>query len=261
MFGLDDIALGLSAANSAKSLLGGMFGGGGKSQSDMMEEQVAWQYKMANRLPYEQVQGMRIAGLNPMLVATKGLPQGQQPTQNTQDDRQVSTARQAANSQTALAMSTAANQAAQAKLYETQAEKLRAETPGNDLYQENLASAAALNRQKAQSEVEQQGVSRSLMDLNYAQTTLAEAGVQLKDAEQTFVKWQSAVERMKAKGVQPLQIQQMKIERDTLEEQFKTARRKGEIDDTTFGKVMGYVEKFFSALPFSSHTTIPLRAR
>lgn len=121
MFDLATIQGGLNAASSAASLLGGLFGGKGKSQSDMMEEQVAWNYHQAEFLPAYQVKGMRRAGLNPMLMATKGVPQGPMPSQSAQDDRTVGI-------QKASAMAVIANQAAQARLYEAQAKNVEAQT-------------------------------------------------------------------------------------------------------------------------------------
>lgn len=251
MITLGDISTGLGIISSAKGLFGG---GDSKSERESMSDQYHFNSLAELESPRRQVAGLRAAGLNPMLAITKGLHSAPTVTASPGAETQASTAK-------SLAAASAANQLSQAALNQAQAEKVRAETPGNDLYQENIASGAALNRQRAQSEIEAQAVSRSLADLNYAQTTLAESNVQLNWATETLRKWEGRVKRFEYQKLQPVELQQMQIERDTLEEQFKTARRKGEIDDTTFGKVMGYVDKFFSALPFSSHATTHFPSR
>ena len=164
---LAEIAAGLTALNSAKSL----FGGGGSSEGDSMKRQYAWNAYSARTMPSAQVEGLRAAGLNPMLAIGQGGSQPNIPqiTSSPGKDAEIATARQLAAAQTL-------NQAAQAKLYEAQADKVKGETPSNDVYQEGVSSASALNRQKAQSEVglqEKQRQEISLMGYQ-AGTTLSQ---------------------------------------------------------------------------------------
>lgn len=118
MFGLDDIATGLGVLSSAKSLFGG---GGGEGTS--MKRQLGWQLRSAREMPSAQVQGLRAAGLNPILAVTGGGGFSAPPniTSSPGKDADISTAR-------SLAAASTANQAAQAKLYTAQAEKTEAET-------------------------------------------------------------------------------------------------------------------------------------
>lgn len=115
--------LGIGLGGGISSAVSGLFGGKkkGPSAADMMAMQEEAQYRMAQKLPAYQVAGMRAAGLNPMLVATKGFGQGQMPTSGAVDDRMVAL-------QEASARSAIANQTAQAKLYNAQADKTEAET-------------------------------------------------------------------------------------------------------------------------------------
>lgn len=243
----------LSAGSSAASLLGGLFGGGGGNN---MKQQFA--YNMASQYysPIHQVRGMRAAGLNPMLAATKGLNAAPTVSNNPVDDRAIAL-------QKASALSMISNNAAQTQLYrsqsdlaEAQAEKTRSETPANDLFQEGIASASALNRQRAQTEIEEQAVRRSVASLNYAHETLAEANVQTAESQQFLNKWLARAKRFEVQHLMPQELAQMKVELNTLDEQLKTAVRKGELDETTYARVMGYVGKFFENLPFGASANV-----
>jgi len=106
----------------AGGVLGGfMGGGGGHSAKSQMENSIAAQYRLARGLPSAQVEGMKAAGLNPILVATKGYGGGQAPSLGTVDDR-------VANIQAASAKSQIMNQVAQSRLFNAQADKTEAET-------------------------------------------------------------------------------------------------------------------------------------
>lgn len=104
-------------------IAGGFLGGGSKgpSAAKQMQMQINSQYELAKNLPAYQVAGLRAAGLNPMLAATKGLPGGQMPTSGVVDDRAI-------DLQSATAKSQIMNQLAQSKLFTAQAEKTEAET-------------------------------------------------------------------------------------------------------------------------------------
>lgn len=118
---------------AAGGLLGGLFGGGGSkgpSAQEQMGMQVQAQLDLAHKLPWYQMTGLRDAGLNPILAATKGPATGQNPSMGTVDDRAI-------DIQSATAKSQIMNQLAQAKLFNAQADKTEAETkteaerPGN----------------------------------------------------------------------------------------------------------------------------------
>lgn len=120
---LDSIGGGIMSGISGgiSSAVGGLFGGKGESAKKQMARQIQAQYDLAKNLPSFQVQGLRAAGLNPILAATHGPAQGQMPTSGVVDDRLVGL-------QEASARSQIANQTAQANLYNAQAEKTQAET-------------------------------------------------------------------------------------------------------------------------------------
>lgn len=124
----------MGLASSAKSLLGG---DSGRSARQQMADQHFFSLKNAEDMPVHMVKGMRAAGLNPMLVATKGFTPGQMPTSGVQDDRAISTARQ-------LAEATTLNQAAQARLYSAQTENVRADTLDKLVRPDLTKSQAAL---------------------------------------------------------------------------------------------------------------------
>lgn len=123
------------------SAVGGLFGGGkkGPSAAKLMAMQEKAQYRMAENLPMWQVVGLRNAGLNPILAATHGPASGQMPTSGAVDDRVV-------DLQAASARSQIANQTAQAKLYNAQAEKTEAETATELQRPENVSSDTAVKQ-------------------------------------------------------------------------------------------------------------------
>lgn len=151
----------------------GLFGGDeGHSASWYYEKNLQSQYRAANRLPYEQVQGMKTAGLNPILVATKGPPQGASAGAvhySPADDRTVSVQRQQANASSALAVSTAANQAAQAELYKAQADKINnADVPNVQADTENKRALTPQIEQQTRLAAEQTLNTGSMTMLNNA---------------------------------------------------------------------------------------------
>jgi len=107
---------GLGSLLSGASALGSMFGGGdGASANDLAESQLYYGLLGMKHAPYAQVTGLRRAGLNPMLAVSKGF--GASPSvgmPSPVDDRQVATARMAANAQIAAVNSQTALNSAQA---------------------------------------------------------------------------------------------------------------------------------------------------
>jgi len=125
-------------SNSITNAIGGLFGGKSKGPSAakqmMMQEQA--QYSLARNLPTNQVLGLRMAGLNPILAATHGPASGQMPTSGAVDDRAV-------DINQATAKSAIMNQMAQAKLYNAQAEKTEAETATETQRPANISADTA----------------------------------------------------------------------------------------------------------------------
>jgi len=125
---------------AAGGLLGGLFGGGGgkkgPSAAEQMNMQVQAQLDLAHKLPWYQVTGLRDAGLNPILAATKGPATGQNPSMGTVDDRAI-------DIQSASAKSQIMNQLAQAKLFNAQAVKTEAETESERERPANISADTA----------------------------------------------------------------------------------------------------------------------
>lgn len=199
----------LGAGSSALSLAQGLFGGKGKSQSDMMEEQVGWNYHQAQYLPGYQVAGLRRAGLNPMLAATKGLPAGQMPTQNAQDDRSISTARQLASAQIA-------SQLAQTELYGAQKDNVEADTLNKLVMPANTAADTRLK-------AAQMGAQGTLADLQAEMHKTQEYQTKIKLTEH----YQRKLEYELAESTLPNRIKQEIIK---LTGEALTAKTRGEMD-------------------------------
>lgn len=123
---------------AAGGVLGGLLGGGkkGPSAAEQMQMQMQAQLDLAHKLPWYQMTGLRDAGLNPMLAATKGPATGQNPSLGTVDDRAI-------DIQSASAKSQIMNQLAQSKLFTAQAEKTEAETASERERPANVAADTA----------------------------------------------------------------------------------------------------------------------
>jgi len=243
-FGLSDFGGLLQAGSALSSLFGG--GGGGASANDLAESQLFYSLLGMKHAPYAQTVGLRRAGLNPMLAVTKGF--GASPSvgmPSPVDDRQVATAR-------GLAAASVANQAAQADLYSAQAAKTRAETPGNDLYQEHLASSAAANRQSVQTGVATQNAQSALADLHRAS--------ELQQNQLTKTEgWKSKLAELefsREAELYPTRVKQLQTTVASMVEELKLAQRLGKINDSQFGEIMGYLQRFTESIGLSAGTLI-----
>jgi len=238
-------------ASSAGQIAGGigavasLFGGDGASANDLAASQLHYSLLGMKHAPYAQVTGLRRAGLNPMLAVSKGFSSPSVGMASPVDDRQVATAR-------GLAAASIANQSAQAELYSAQAAKVKAETPGNDLYTEHLASAAALNRQGAQTGLATQNAQSALAGLHRAtelqqnQLTKTE-GWKTKMAELDF---------SRESELYPAKVKQLNLTVASMVEDLKLAQRLGKINDSQFGEMMGYLQRFTESIGLSAGTLI-----
>ena len=101
-----------AAAGALASGFGG--GGDGASANDLAQSQLYYSLLGMKHAPYAQTVGLRRAGLNPMLAVTKGFSNPSIGMPSPVDDRQVATARMAANAQIAAVNSQTALNSAQA---------------------------------------------------------------------------------------------------------------------------------------------------
>lgn len=103
---LAELSQGLGILNSAKSLLGD---GGSRSERESMSDQFFFNMQNALQGPLHQVQGLRSAGLNPMLAVTKGIPSPAQTTSSPGSEDQAKASRANAVTQSMLASAQVAN--------------------------------------------------------------------------------------------------------------------------------------------------------
>lgn len=232
----------LSSAGQAAgglSALGGLFGGGeGASANDLARSQMHFNLMGMQHAPYATVVGLRRAGLNPMLAIGKATPAPSIGMPNPVDDRQVATAR-------SLAAASVANQAAQADLYSAQAAKVRAETPGNDLYIESVAASAAKARQDARTSEVMAGAQSALANLHHS---MAQNQDQLSKTEGWKTKLAELEFSLNAEQY-PNKIAELRTRVKILMEELKTAERLGKLNESQFAEYMGYLKMFSDALP------------
>lgn len=183
---LGNVSSGLQILSSAKSLLGGGDDDGGMSNKEY-NKQFAWSAKAAQEMPQYQVAGLRKAGLNPMLAVGKGISAPAPFTVEPGLEQKMSTARQVAGTQAALAASSIANQTAQAKLYDAQADNVKADTlvkqkqPANVEAQTGLYRSTSLMHDITGTLVGQQGITET------ERSKLVKAEAFLKDFEAKVV--------------------------------------------------------------------------
>lgn len=145
------ISSGISSALG--SAVSGLFGGGSKGPSifKQMEAQRNVQLELARRMPASQVLGLREAGLNPMLAATKGPVTGQNVSGTdpnigaaAQSSAKSAQARQYMDAQLTNAQIQQSNSAS--KLNESLAAKAAAETETERNRPENISAETGYKR-------------------------------------------------------------------------------------------------------------------
>jgi len=203
-----EIASSLQALSSAKSLFGG--GDEGGMSNKEYHKQLAWSARAAREMPASQVAGLRAAGLNPMLAVGKGIQAPAPFTVEPGLEQKMSTARQVAGTQAALAASSIAAQNAQAKLYDAQAENVKADTLIKAKQPENIEAQTGLYR------------STALMH-DISGTLIGQQGMTEKERTQ-LVKAEAFLKDFEAKVVQQYGPQKA----DLIFRQIKAATQEGE---------------------------------
>lgn len=221
----------LSSAASALGALGGLFGGKGKSASKMMEEQVAWWRYMQLHGPGLQVEGMRQAGLNPMLLATKGLPASGMPSlPQTADDRSISLGR----SQMALA---SAKSAAELAIASATVDNLKADT-AKKYSEKDLADASIPGKQsEPEAIVARAGLDRANTDLVAWDAAQKASTVELQNAQAGTAKAQEQLLKVES-WIKGLEFQLAKVnlpERQRLELEKLRADLRTKLGDAAEG--------------------------
>lgn len=209
-----DFATGLSYAKDIGSLLSSaksLFGGGDddKPEWKSMRDQVNWSIASAKAMPSAQVEGLRSAGLNPMLAVGKGISAPPPVTSSPGAETNAATARE-------LSRATIANQTAQAVLYGAQARNVEADTQDKLLKPEQTSAQTALLKAQTATEAwgpENRKWATELISAQYGKT------VAEKDA---LLQWQRKL----------VEAQQINYEATTrlINQQVRQATTKADLD-------------------------------
>lgn len=253
---LGSLAGHLSPIVSLGSALGGMFGGKGDSsakafarQMRMLNVQQSWQENMMRDQYSLQTQGLRQAGLNPMLAVSKGFGGGpSSPTPSGVIDPAASEASsaQAASSKTLMGI---AAQKAVAEIGQIQAQTRNIDQQTKVGVQEEALKNAEHNAQQALSSWYQQqgfesterikgfGIQRDLatqhIKESIARASQFVASAKLADAQTSTEKWRASLTATELDAAQAI------LEGQLLE---------GEIDQTRFGEAMRYLRRVSTSI-------------
>lgn len=202
---LETIGTILGLASSAKNLFSKS-----KSEKDTMEDQLGMQLASARQMPSAQVEGLRAAGLNPMLAVGHGISAPPPITASPGAETQASTAK-------SLASATIANQTAQAALYNAQADNVKADTLNKLELPEQTKSSTALIKAQTATEAwgpENRKWATELLSAQYGKTVAEKDAISI---------WQrKLVEAQTINYAATTKI---------LNEELRTARTKAELDE------------------------------
>jgi len=243
-------SIGSSAAGigSLLSGLGSLFGGkkkkdDGPSAEELiamqLRHQFDWSAKAAIEMPAFQVQGLRKAGLNPMLAVGKGISGPDYAKASMpMDDRSISLQRSQLDLQKASAMSALALQASQVELTRAQTAKTIAETETETKRPENIAGDTALKNA-------QQNAQQALSGLHTQQNVTSAA-------QQAVLEVEKSLKDFDLKNLQPQQLVKLKQDIEIMAQELKTAVRIGKLDESKFGEVMGYIKRLTESIGLST---------
>lgn len=156
---LETLGTVLSLANSAKSLFSGS---DEKPEWKSMRDQVNWNAEAARVMPTAQVEGLRRAGLNPMLAVGHGISSPPAVTSSPGAETQASTARQMASNQAGVMAATIQNLESSSAKNLAEADLAKAKVITEGKMPENIGQLTATSAQLAKAHETMAALNRQL---------------------------------------------------------------------------------------------------
>lgn len=229
----------ISAGASAINALSGVFGGS-KDEGDSMKSQYAWNAYSALNLPLQQVKGYRKAGLNPMLMAGKGIQAPPSATASPGADDQQRTNRQQAATAAAIAAAQIANLRANT-------DKAQAETANTNVNSARQAAEIAVLEQEVPLRNAQHNLTQAQSGLVGQQNIESHERSQLL-AQQVIQSQADTAKSQAQKDESIARTNYTNVEIQQAREILKGQLLEGKIDETAFGDAMRHLKRLSQSI-------------